>query len=139
MGPTQYRCTATADTGRRVLLRDVPQNGTDPNALHALDPQRRFVVVPLVTRRTTLQLSQAWTVTNCCYAARSLCASSRHVSRADGPTSQIARNPMLLAHVARESLNDFTTASSECPGNLVASRASTSSARCTELRAVALC
>lgn len=60
-GPAQYRCTATADTGRRVLLRDIPQSGTDPNALHALDPQRRFVVVPLVTRRTTFQLSQAWT------------------------------------------------------------------------------
>lgn len=59
-GPTQYLCSARADTGQRVILRDMDVYGTDPNALHALDPQSNFVVVPLVTRRRHYQLNPTW-------------------------------------------------------------------------------
>lgn len=56
----EYQCSATVDSGQRVFLRDMPTVGADVNGLHAIDPQGKFVVVPLVTRRQSMKVSQTW-------------------------------------------------------------------------------
>lgn len=55
-----YDCVGRDSTGTADRIRDFAPNGTAFNTLHALDPQARFVLVPLVVRRETREWANDW-------------------------------------------------------------------------------
>ena len=55
-----YECVETDSTGTADRVRDFAANGSSFNTLHALDPQARFVLVPLVVRRETREWANDW-------------------------------------------------------------------------------